>query len=557
MWPLAEQIVGRAGRAIWVLQAAALLVLLIACANVGSLLLARAETRRREFALMTALGARPGRLVQAFMAESLLLSIAGGLLGVLLAYATVPAFVATYPASLPRTAEVAVDPAVMAASLAVAVAAGVLLGLAPLLHLRGISPAHALASGARGTTRAGAVGHRAGVVAQTALALVVVAGAGLLLRTVRNLATVDVGFDRSHLVTFTMTLPEEGSSNVGRARTYQEVAARLRLAPGVTAVTATSGLPLEHALDANQAEIAGGDGDASVRTIDYYERVTTHYFETMGIPIVRGRGFESTDTRWTARVAVVNETLARLYWGGRDPVGQRLRPCCGDDANPWYAVVGIAKDVRQGGVDQAAGPEAYLFVDQLATDLPTTWPELTPTAMHVVVRTRLALATLAPSIVRIVRDVDPTVPVTRLREMDDVLAHSIERPRMLAWLLAAFSALALLLAAIGVYGVLAYLVVERRREMAIRVALGAARSRVFRDVARQGLVLVGTGVTVGAAAAFGLSRLMSSLLFGVGTTDLATYAGAVGTVGVVAAVACGLPAWRATRLDPAVIFHAD
>jgi hypothetical protein len=278
------------------------------------------------------------------------------------------------------------------------------------------------------------------------------------------------------------------------------------------------------------------------------------YFETMGIPILQGRGFQPSDAASEGGVAVVNETLSDTYWKGRNPVGQRLRPAA---TRPWFTVIGVAKDVKQRGVDQPVGAEAYLLVDQLATDSPTTWVAISPTTMHVVARTTLPLATLAPTIVRVVHDVDPAVPVARLREMNEVFTDSIERPRLLAHLLTLFSALALLLAAIGTYGVLASMVAERRREMAIRLALGANPAQLRRQVMRQGLMLAGTGVALGLAGVLGLNRLLASLLFGVHPADVMTLAIVIPSIVGTAALACWLPAWRASRLDPNVVLRAD
>jgi putative ABC transport system permease protein len=224
---------------------------------------------------------------------------------------------------------------------------------------------------------------------------------------------------------------------------------------------------------------------------------------------------------------------------------------------PWFTVIGVAKDVKQSGVDQPVGAEAYLLVDQLATDSPTTWVAISPTTMHVVVRTTLPLATLAPTIARVVRDVDPTVPVARLREMDGVFAESIRRPRLLAQLVGAFGILALLLAAIGTYGLLSYMVTERRREIGIRMALGANRSRVLAQVMKHGLLLTTIGVAAGLAGALGLNRLIASLLFGVQPTDTSTLAAVILAISLVAVVACWLPAWRASRLDPNVVLRED
>jgi predicted permease len=574
MTPLADQVLGRAGRSIWVLQAAVGLVLLIACANVANLLLARAETRRREFAVLTALGATRSRLLCRAMTESLILAVAGGTLGVLLARAGVELLVRAYPASLPRIGEIAVDPRVMLVSFAVAIACGLLFGLAPLhsmLNARSDATAEILKSGPRAST--GTTGHhvrRALVMAEIALAVIVGAGAGLLLRTVHNLTVVDAGFDRSHLATFSITLPAassrgaldspaDSSSLLGRTRTYQALLQHVRAVPGVRAATAMTGLPLDRPLDANQTEIANSTAASGVAvpTIDYYQRVMSSYFETIGIPILQGRGFESTDAGSKAALAVVNETLANTFWRGRNPIGQRLRPCCGNHGNPWFTVIGVAKNAKQGGVDQPAGSEVYLLVDQLATDSPTTWVAFPPTMMHVVVRSTLPLSALAPAIERAVHNVNPSVPVAHLREMNEVFTESIQRPRLLAQLLAAFAALALVLAAIGTYGVLACTVTERRREIGIRMALGADRPSVIALVMKQGLLLTTVGVVAGVAGALALDRLIASLLFGVQPADPATLAGVIMTITLVAAVSCWRPAWRASRLDPNVALRNE
>jgi predicted permease len=555
MTPLADQILGRAGRSIWVLQAAVGLVLLIACANVANLLLARAEMRQREFAVLTALGAGRGRLLRKVLTESVILSVAGGALGVLLARAGVLALVRAFPVSLPRIGEAAVDLRVMLVSVALAGLCGLLFGLAPMMHTRSDAFAEALKSGPRGssdTTRHRV--RRALVMAETALAVIVVVGAGLLLRTVHNLTAVDAGFDRSRLVTFSITLPRASFGLLGRVRAYQRLLDQLRVVPGVRGASATTSLPFDRQFLPNQTEITNNTAAPGSSIPIDYQRVMSGYFDTMGIPILQGRGFQPTDAVSAGGVAVVNETLANTYWKGWNPVGQQLRPAA---TKPWFSVIGVAKDVKQSGVDQPVGAEAYLLVDQLATGSPTTWVAFSPTTMHLVVRTTLPLATLAPTIGQVVRDVDPRVPVARLREMDEVFTDSIQRPRLLAQLLALFSALALLLAGIGTYGVLASMVAERRREMAIRLALGANPAQLRRQVMAEGLLLAGTGVATGLAGILGLSRLLASLLFGVHPADVMTLAIVIPSIVATAALACWLPAWRASRLDPNVVLRSD
>jgi predicted permease len=380
-----------------------------------------------------------------------------------------------------------------------------------------------------------------------------VIGAGLLVQTVYNLTRIDAGFDRSRLVTFSMTLPMANSEPATRAQAYQRVLDRLRSVPGILGTAAMSGLPPNRTPDAIATPIenySSYDGKP-FEVIEYYQFVMSDYFGTMGIPIVAGRGFERTDNASQGKVAIVNETLAKRIWKGRNPIGQRVRPPGGsfgasDDA--WHRVIGVAKDVRQRGVERPAGTELYVSLDQHG---------VSPPSMNVVMRTTLLPAALSGTIERAVREVDAAVPVVRLRDMDSVFAESIRRPRLLAQLLGAFAGLALLLAAIGTYGVLSYMVTERRREIGIRVALGAARSHVLTQIMKQGLQVTAIGVTIGLGGALAVNRLIGSLLFGVQPTDTMTIAFVIATITAVAVIASWLPAWRASRLDPNVVLRDE
>jgi putative ABC transport system permease protein len=375
----------------------------------------------------------------------------------------------------------------------------------------------------------------------------------LLIRTVYNLTSVDGGFNRSRLLTFSMTLAEPYEPDT-RAPAYQHLLDKLRVTPGVEGAAVMSGLPPNRSPESIPTRIenhTAADGSA-VEIIDYYQFVMGDYFETMGVPIVTGRGFEAADAASPGKVVIVNETLANRIWNGRNPIGQRIRlnlsAAIGFGGGSWHTVVGVAKDVKQGGVEKPTGTELYVSLDQLALAAPT---------MNVVLRTTLPPAGLSNTLEQLVRDVDPAVPVVRLREMDEVFAESIRRPRLLAQLLGAFAGLALLLAAVGTFGVLSYMVTERRREIGVRMALGASRASVIGLVMKQGLQATVIGVMVGVAGAFASNRMMASLLFGVQPTDAATMAGVVATMLAVAAVACWLPGWRASRLDPNVVLKAD
>jgi predicted permease len=551
---LQDAIVGNASRAIWVLQAAVGFVLLIVCANLANLVMARASSRRREFVVRAALGASRGRLLRQAVTEGALMSGAGAVLGLWLASAGVRALIRAYPTSVPRTSELTIDLPVLLVAIGISTGTALLVGLVSLGRWRTSSIMTALKEGARGSGGAWRRHTRRGLlIAQVAFAVMLVIGAGLLIQTVYNLTRIDAGFDRSRLVTFSMTLPMANSEPVTRAQAYQRVLDRLRSVPGVLGTAAMSGLPPNRTPDAIATPIenySSYDGKP-FENIDYYQFVMGDYFGTMGIPIIAGRGFERTDNASQGKVVIVNETLAKRIWRGQNPIGQRLRPPGGsfgssDDA--WHTVIGVAKDVRQGGVERPAGTELYVSLDQHG---------VSPPSMNVVMRTTLAPATLSGTIERVAHELDAAVPVVRLRDMDSVFAESIRRPRLLAQLLGAFAGLATLLAAIGTYGVLSYTVTERRREIGIRVALGATRSHVLIQIMKQGLQTTAIGAAIGLAGALAVNRLIASLLFGVQPTDIVTIAFVIGTITAVAVVASWLPAWRASRLDPTVALRDE
>ena len=553
MEPVQEEIVGSARRAIWVLQAAVGFVLLIACANLANLLLARADSRQREFAVRAALGAGRGRLLAQFVTEGMLLALLGAALGLVLAFAGVRALVAAYPDSLPRAARIDVDPAVLLFTLAVAVVTGLIFGLAPMLHQPRSLGIALKEGGARGATGARHYVRRALVVAEVALAVLLVAGAGLMLRTIVNLMTVDAGFDRSRLITFSLDLPNatypEASQVHGfYGRLQQELAA----IPGVQGTARMSGLPPDRRVDANDTDIDGytAPKEGPYENVDYYQTVGDAYFETMGIPIVEGRGFRPGDAQGSP-VAIVNETMARTFWKDRPAVGGRVKPSAGQDP-PWMTVVGVVKDVKQGGVDQRTGTELYFHDGNVLAHFNNV-----PRNMNIALRTPLPVEAVAPSIEAAVRRTDAALPIIKLRAVEDVFRESLTRPHLLANLLGVFAGLALLLAAVGTYGVLSYMVGERRREIGIRMALGAARGRVLASVMTQGLTLAGLGAAAGIAGALVLTRLMESLLFGVAPGDPLTLLAVVLTIALVASVACLVPAQRAMRVDPVVVLRDE
>ncbi|HEX6809519.1 MAG TPA: ABC transporter permease [Gemmatimonadaceae bacterium] len=554
---LLTDIVGSAGRALWVLQAAVFLVLLIACANLANLLLMRAETRHKELVLRAALGAGRGRLVRQFLAESLVLSVIGAAVGLLVARWGLHALVLSNTAGIPRATTVGLDGRVLAYTLALALGTGIVFGLAPLLKLSTASMSLSLReAGSRTTAHAGASRvRRALVVAEMALAVTLLVGAGLLLRSFEKLTRVDSGFDRSRLTTFGLVLPGATyADSMRRVAFFHQVTDQLQHVPGVQSAAAMSGLPPLRQVNANDTRFEGYVSKPGIppQNVDYYNWVTANYMSTMRIPMVEGRGFGPMDGVKSPPVAVVNQTLARLFFPGRSAVGHRIQPGGVVDTTRWYTIVGVAKDVKQGGVDAKTGTELYLLYDQTPT-----YQGFAPRSMNVVVRSTLTPEALAPAIRRIVSSLDPSLPVVGLKTMDDVFANALARPRFLAELLVIFAVVALALAAVGTYGVLAYSVAERRREIGIRMALGASEGGVLTLVLRQGMLLAGIGLVVGLAGALAVTRVVSSLLFGVQPTDPATFAAVGLFMLAVALVACVVPARRATRVDPLVALRLD
>jgi predicted permease len=553
---LQDDMVGGVRTPLWVLQGAVAFVLLIACANLANLLLARAESRQKELAIRSALGAGRSRLLRQFLTEGLVLAAAGGAVGALLGVAGLRAMMAANPDSLPRSTEIALDPVVLLFTLGLSLLTAFVFGLAPLVNLREqIVSVSLKEAGQRATAGSARTRLRSALVmAEVALAVVLVIGAGLLLRSFWNLLTVDAGFNRSRLVTFGLVLPNasyrDAQSTVDFFRRLNE---QLAAVPGVQGVAAMTGLPPARTVNANDTDFEGytAPKEGPFENVDYYQTVTSGYLTTMGIPVIEGRDFQASDATG-APIALVNETLARTFYKGQSPIGRRVRRGF-NDQNPWFTIVGVVRDVKQGGVDQKTGTEIYFLAEQA--------PGLTnvgvPRSMNVVVRSALPAESLASAIRRIVHGMDPTLPIVRLRTMDEVFAATVARPRFLAQLLGIFAGVALALAAIGTYGILSYSVSERRKEIGIHMALGATRGSVMRMVVGQGMRLTAAGVIVGAGASFALTRLLQAQLFNVRPSDPATMAAVVGAITMVALAACFVPASRAMRVDPMVVLRDE
>jgi predicted permease len=551
--PLQDQIVGGAKVAILVLQGAVVLVLLIACANIANLLLARAEARHKEFAVRAAIGAGARQLIAPFVAEGLLLTAGGAVLGLVVGASGVRALLVAFPDSLPRSGAVSLDLRVLGLTLIVAGACAATFTLTPLLHWWSSGGAASLKERATTGESRNRI-RRALVASEVALAVALVIGAGLLLRTVLNLSRVDAGFNRAQLVTFGISLPPASYTKPEQITAFhQRLLDALRATAGVKGVTLMSGLPPSRQLNANDTDIDGytAPPGGPFENVDYYQYVVPGYVETMGIPVIDGRAFQPTDVNGSS--VLINETMARTFFKKESPIGRRLR-CCGPrDQVPWFTIIGVVKDVKQGGIEKKTGTELYFDIDQLPSALPNSMP----LTVNVVLRTSLPAAALATTIHRTVAALDSSIPVIRLRTMDEVFADTLGRPRLLAQLLTAFAAVAVLLAAIGTFGVLSYMVSQRRREMGIRMALGAGRATVLRMVLSQGMKLAAVGMVLGIVFALAMNRVLQSLLFGVSPFDAPTIAGVVGLIGLVSLVGCYLPARVATRVDPLIALRDE
>ena len=544
--PVGEALLGRTRPYLLALLGAVSFVLLIACVNVANLLLARGEARRKELAVRAALGASARRLVGELMAESLVLAATGGALGLLLAWAGVRALVAGAPDEIPRLADVRVDAAVVAFTAAATLLTALLFGLAPAVRASRGHSARTLRDGTRTATAHAGVRRlrRALVVSEVALAVVLLAGAGLLVRTLVALHGTDLGFDPSRLLTFQVTLPATGYSDERSDVFFGQLVERLHALPSVRDVAAASRLPLAEGYD-GWSILVDGRVVKQISQMPFAapQPVTPGFFRTMGIRIVGGRPFTDADRAGAAPVTIVSEAMARQLWPGQSPIGHTIR--MPDDRWPWVTVVGVAHDVRMGGVRGEVPAIMYFPYAQAGRVAYGT-----PRTMTVLVRAADDPTALSAAARAAVRALDPAVPVTRMRTMERVVDLSIARERFTTSLLASFATLALVLAGVGIYGVIAYAVTQRRYEIGVRIALGAQARSVLGLVLGEGLWMAAVGAAIGLAGAVGLARVVRSLLVDVSPTDLPTLLAASTLLLAVAALASLLPARRAMAVSP-------
>jgi putative ABC transport system permease protein len=542
--PEINEIVGDMHDPLLVLFGSVGFVLLIACANVANLLLARATSRNKEVAIRTALGATRWNLTRQLLTESVLLSLCGAVLGLVLANWAIRAVLKVAPAGLPRLESVTLDWRVLGFTMLIAVATGILFGLAPVWQISKRQMSGPLNEGGRSGTEGL---HRsrvrgALVVTEVMLALMLLVGAGLLLRSLSHLRKVNPGFAADHVETFAVTLDSRKYTRPQRVEFCSRLLEKIRQLPGVRAASAIFGLPLQSQVGIYSTfEIEGHPTAPSERPQTGYRLIASDYFHTMRIPLVKGRDFGPFDTAESKPVAIISETMARRFFPGEEPVGKRFRPdvAIGVEDAPMREIVGVAGDVRSGGLGAASEPEVYVPHAQGPIGY-----------MHIVVRTELRPESLVPAFRNQVAELDRDLPLLDVKSLEEYVDASIAGPRFDTVLLGIFAGLASALTAIGLYGVISYSVAQRTREMGICIALGAEPGAILRMVLAQGVRLSLTGVVGGVVASLAVARVLRSLLYGVTPTDLVTFATATALLIAVSFFASYIPAYRATRIDP-------
>jgi putative ABC transport system permease protein len=549
--PMQDWITGSLKLPLLVLLGGVAFVLLIACANVANLLLVRGVAREGELAVRTALGAGRGRLIRQLVTESMVLSLIGGAAGFLLAIGGTRLLVAAAPTSIPRLDSIHVDAVVLAFTLLIATVTGAVFGLVPARQMVRPDIAKTLREGGRsgGNRSSGHIARRALVVAEVALSVMLLAGAGLLIRSFNSLMAVDPGFRTENSISFALSLPEAKYRTPAEQDAFMSgVMERMRALPGVQSAGSGFGMPLTSFGFGFSFTIAGrpplkpsDQPDAEVRV------ATPDYFTTMGIRVIKGRGFTDLDRAGGAKVLLLTETAAKKFFPGEDPIGKHVVFGWSRDAGPLEGdIVGIVADVKQSSLAATTLPQFWAPYDQ--------WPM---SNMNVVLHTTRDPQAVVADARAAIKQLDPDLAVAQIKTLDAILADSVAQPHFYMVLLTAFALVAISLSAIGIYGVVAYLVGQRSRELGIRIALGATPSRVVRLVVREGVAMVAVGIGVGLVGALAVTRLMGALLFSVKPTDPLTYVAVTLLLGAVALVASSVPASRAAHVDPATAMRAD
>ena len=545
-----DGLVARTRPAIIALLGAVAFLLLIACVNVANLLLSRASVREREVALRTAIGAGRLRLIRQLLTESALLAIVGGVLGVGLAWLGMRTLVAIAPPELPRLADITLDARVIGFTFGIALLTGIVFGLVPALQISRTGLSQTLKEGGRSASSGvGRVVRRTLVVVQVALALVLLTGAGLMVQSFLRLQRVDIGFDPARVLTLEVTLSGTSYRDPPAITNFfTRTLERVRALPGVDGASLISDLFLSSTPNSTNFSIEGRPAFTPAESLEVpVDSVAPGYFATMGIPVKSGREFTASDTADAPAVAIINDSMAKRFWPGESPIGRRFMyggPPAPDA--PWMTIVGVVGDTRRVGYDAPIRPETYMPMAQSPNP-----------GMVMVVRSANDPVALASSIRGVVASIDPSQPVHHIATVEQLLGNLAAERRLNTMLFALFAVVAALLAAAGIYGVIAYSVEQRTRELGVRLALGARPSEVFRLVLKEGLVLALMGVVAGVAAAFGATQVMRSLLYDTSETDPVTFTLMALSALVVALLACLVPALRATRVDPLTALRAD
>jgi len=548
---LHQYLVGDTNKLLWLLLGAVTFVLLIGCANVANLLLASGASRQKEMAIRAALGASRWRVIRQLFTESTILALAGGAVGLLIAFWGLAAITRLLPADFPRLNEIHMDLRVLGFTFAASMLTGILFGLAPAFQISRSDVQKAIREtgrGAAGSLRQSRF-RQALIVVEVALSVVLLAGAGLLFRSFLRLQSVDAGFVSQQVLTARVTPSGTNYTNdADYAKFYSQVIEKVSAVPGVQDAGFINTLPLYKGPTAGFRVEGRALTTPDKWPMVNYRVVSPNYFRAMGIPVLQGRAYTDRDNQNAPLVMMVNQQLAREIFPDENPVGKRITfGGTGANGQPrWFEIVGVVANVRSLELREAPTPELYFSMGQ---DL---WP-----AMSLVVHSSVEPASLSASVRQAVNEVDRSVPVADVKTMEHIVSESITQPRFNLFLLGLFSAVAMVLSAAGIYGVTAYTVTQRTHELGIRIALGAQVSDVLRMILGQGMAVIGIGLLVGLAAAFGLMRLLRSLLFGVGENDPLTFAAITVVLVLVALIACYIPARRATKVDPLVALRYE
>ncbi|MCI0485861.1 MAG: ABC transporter permease [Blastocatellia bacterium] len=549
---LHEEIVGDTRPVLLLLLGAVGLVLLIACANVANMQLARAVMREKEMAIRASLGAARRRIIRQLITENILLALAGGALGLLLAFWGLETLLSLTPGDIARLEETSIDWRVLGFTLGLSIGTGLVFGLAPALHASSSEPNQSLKEGGR--TTGGSSSRRLRnllVIAEVSLALVLLTGAGLMINSFLRLSSIDPGFNPYNLLTMRMDLPKAKYGELReRANFYREVLDRVKAIPGVESAGMISFLPMafpggsvSFAIEGQTAPLPDQAQGAGYRV------VSPDYFRAMGIPLIKGQMFSEQEAQESAGVVIINESMARRYWPGQDPLGKRLKIGRATSNSPWLSVTGVVRDIRQIELSVDPRPEMYFPYWQQHM----FWAA--PRAL--VVRTTSGPASAVAAVRGEIWKIDKDQPISEIRTMKEVVSGTVAEPRFYSALLGLLGGVALLLSALGIYGVISYSVSQRTHEIGVRMALGAGRGRILKLIISQGMTLAGIGILAGLAAAFALTRVIAGFLYDVSATDPLTFAAVSVLLALIAMLACYIPARRATKVDPMIALRYE